>query len=487
MPEFVRLRTHVRGRRGRTWLIHRVLLIADVAGLSLAFSLAQLLFKPPHHIVSPGVEVLVFVLSLPAWVIIAQLNGLYSRDGQRADHSTVDEVVGVAAVITVGVWLLYIVVSLTHVVHPTPARLIAFWLMAIGFVLMARAGGRALARRHPYFWENVVIVGAGEVGQLIGRKLQQHPEYGIRLVGFVDAQPREPRGDLNEYRLLGEPDELPELVRTFNIDRVIIAYSEDSHEELLDLVHELRSISVQIDLVPRLFEAVVPKVEIHTVEALPLLGLPPTRLSPSARIVKRTIDVLGASLALLVTLPLFAYIAWRIRRDSPGPIFFRQRRLGLNMREFTALKFRTMYTDTDDSAHREYVKSSMHWRVAAGAGGVYKPDMGPAVTPFGRKLRRSSLDELPQLINVLKGDMSLVGPRPCIPYETQLFKPKHFERFLVPAGLTGLWQVTARANSSFGEALEMDVAYARSWSLGLDLRLLGRTPLAVFRQKTATT
>ncbi len=108
------------------------------------------------------------------------------------------------------------------------------------------------------------------------------------------------------------------------------------------------------------------------------------------------------------------------------------------------------------------------------------------MTPFGRKLRTTSLDELPQLINVLKGDMSLVGPRPCIPYETDHFQPQHFERFLVPAGLTGLWQVAARANSSFGEALDMDVAYARSWSLGLDIRLLCRTPLAVLRQTAAT-
>ncbi len=331
-----------------------------------------------------------------------------------------------------------------------------------------------------------MIVGAGDVGQLIARKLQQHPEYGIRLVGFVDDFPRAPRSDLRDLHLVGPPDQLPQLVERFNIDRVIIAYSSDSHEQQLELIHRLRAAAVQIDLVPRLFEAIGPKVDMHTVENLPLIALPPVSLSPSARIVKRSIDIIGASIGLVLTAPLFAYIAWRVKRDSPGPILFRQTRLGLNMTEFTALKFRTMREDTNDEAHREYVKGSLSWRAPIGSGGTYKPEFEKQVTPFGRGLRKTSLDELPQLINVLKGDMSLVGPRPCIPYETELFAPHHFERFLVPAGLTGLWQVAARSSSSFGEALEMDVAYAQSWSLGLDLRLLCRTPFAVIRQRTAT-
>jgi lipopolysaccharide/colanic/teichoic acid biosynthesis glycosyltransferase len=125
----------------------------------------------------------------------------------------------------------------------------------------------------------------------------------------------------------------------------------------------------------------------------------------------------------------------------------------------------------------------MNAGAALGSNGLYKLDRSSAITPFGRWLRKTSLDELPQLLNVLRGEMSLVGPRPCIPYEIEHFAPHQFERFLVPAGLTGLWQVTARANSSFGEALEMDVAYVRGWSLGLDLRLLLRTPLQLFRQR----
>jgi lipopolysaccharide/colanic/teichoic acid biosynthesis glycosyltransferase len=180
---------------------------------------------------------------------------------------------------------------------------------------------------------------------------------------------------------------------------------------------------------------------------------------------------------------VFAYIALRVKLDSPGPVFFRQKRLGQDRREFEVLKFRTMKVDNDDSAHREFIKELMDPRTAKTTNGIYKLDRGDAVTRSGRWLRAMSLDELPQLINVLRGDMSLVGPRPCIDWETDHFEPHHFDRFLVPAGITGLWQVTARAQATFKEALDMDVAYARGWSLGLDMRLLCRTPLQVLNRR----
>jgi exopolysaccharide biosynthesis polyprenyl glycosylphosphotransferase len=353
--------------------------------------------------------------------------------------------------------------------------------MAIAFVLIGRSIARVAARRSPMFEQNAVIVGGGDVGQLIARKLRQHPEYAVRVVGFVDTEPRERWQDLEDLVKLGSPKELPHLVETYDIDRVIFAYTNEPLEEQLELIHRLKAISVQIDLVPRLFEAVGPRVDMHTIEAVPLIGLPPVRLSPSARGMKRLIDLVVASVTLVLASPLFAYIAFRIKRESPGPVLFKQTRLGLNMKPFTTLKFRTMAVGVDNSVHREYIKQTMDPKVAAGGNGLYKLDRSADITPFGHWLRRTSLDELPQLINVLKGEMSLVGPRPCLEYETEHFSPHHFERFLVQPGMTGLWQVAARARSTFGEALDMDVAYARGWSLGLDLRLLFRTPVAVFR------
>jgi lipopolysaccharide/colanic/teichoic acid biosynthesis glycosyltransferase len=182
---------------------------------------------------------------------------------------------------------------------------------------------------------------------------------------------------------------------------------------------------------------------------------------------------------------LLAVLAVWVKLDSPGPILFRQTRLGLNQRPFEALKFRTMRVETPAGDHREYIRRSMSGDAAAAVepGGLYKLERENAVTRAGRWLRRTSLDELPQLLNVVRGEMSLVGPRPCIPYETELFQPHHFERFNVPAGITGLWQVKARARSTFAEALEMDVLYARSWSFWLDVRLLLQTPLQMLRSR----
>ena len=201
---------------------------------------------------------------------------------------------------------------------------------------------------------------------------------------------------------------------------------------------------------------------------------------------KRAIDLVGACFGLVLAAPLFLWAAWRIPRETPGPVFFRQTRLGEDMKEFTMLKFRTMTVDADPSLHQAYVEKAMNGHKDVGVDELYKMDPGDVVTPSGRWLRRTSLDELPQLINVLRGTMSLVGPRPCMAYETEQFAQHHYERFRAPPGITGLWQVTARAHASFAEALEMDVAYVRGWSLGLDLSLLLRTPGEVLRQRRAT-
>jgi exopolysaccharide biosynthesis polyprenyl glycosylphosphotransferase len=273
--------------------------------------------------------------------------------------------------------------------------------------------------------------------------------------------------------ILGRPEELPTIVRSLDVERVVVAFSNDSHEDTLELIRSLKNLSVQIDVVPRLFEVVGPSVGIHTVEGLPLVSLPASRISRSSRFIKRGIDVLIAAVLLTLTAPLFAYVAVRIKLDSRGPVFFRQTRLGRNMKPFMLLKFRSMRADADAAPHQAYI---MGTDVSLPeANGLYKLARDDAVTSFGRWLRRTSIDELPQLINVLRGDMSLVGPRPCIPYETEVFAPHHFERFLAPAGITGLWQVTARAHSTFMEALDMDVAYVRGWSLSLDINLMLKT------------
>jgi len=467
-------------------ILLRGLRIADVAGLSVAFLAATVFFgDASSERTSQLVEVALFVVTLPIWVALASLYGLYSRDEIGADHSTADEVFGVVNLVTVGTWFVFAAGSITGYSGAAFAPVITFWLIAIIGIVGARALVRAFARADDAYMQRALILGAGDVGQLVARKIAQHPEYAIELVGFVDDDPRQARTDV-KIDILGGVDALPRLVEEHDVDRVIVAFRSEPDARTLALVRLLPLDDVIVDVVPRLFELVGPRATLHSIEGMPLVSLPPSHLSRSALATKRALDVAGAVLALILTAPLFAYVAIRIRLDSKGPVFFRQTRLGYGMRPFTVLKFRTMAADTDESSHREYIRSTMSSSAELGASKVYKLERPDDVTSFGRWLRKTSLDELPQLVNVLRGEMSLVGPRPCIPYETENFEPHHFERFLVPQGITGLWQVAARSNSTFGEALEMDVAYARGWSLGYDLRLLFRTPFAILRQRRAT-
>jgi exopolysaccharide biosynthesis polyprenyl glycosylphosphotransferase len=465
--------------KGRSWLVRRLLLVADLLGLSLAFLLSAAFSSASGSI--GWLTFAIFVLSLPAWVVAAKLFGLYRDDETRTDHTTLDDLARVFLLVTVGAlpfafWTGYSNGEMNAVV--------LFWIFGVTLVTIGRTAARSLSRRTPAYLQNTVIVGAGDIGQLVARKLLQHPEYGINLVGLVDANPKERRSDLGHLTLLGTTDELPQIVRTLSIERVIIAFSHDASDKTIALIRSLRDSEVQVDIVPRFFEAIGPKVDVHTLEGLPLLGLPPAVMSPSSRLIKRSVDLVGATIGLVLAAPLFAVIACLIWLDSGRPIIFRQRRLGMGQKQFTILKFRTMRNGTSDSAHRATLEAGMDSRGREADSGLYKPNHQQEVTRVGAWLRKTSLDELPQLVNVIRGEMSLVGPRPSLPYETEHFAPHHFERFALPPGITGLWQVTARAQSTWREAIEMDVAYVRDWSIGLDIWLICRTPAQMLRLKT---
>jgi exopolysaccharide biosynthesis polyprenyl glycosylphosphotransferase len=266
------------------------------------------------------------------------------------------------------------------------------------------------------------------------------------------------------------------------VERVVIAFSNESHEELLRLIRSLKGLPVQIDIVPRLFEIVGPGVEIHTVEGLPMISLPQVKLSRSSRLLKRTLDLALSAVALLLLAPVFAFIAIKIKRDSNGPVFFRQLRMGCGDKPFLMFKFRTMVADAD-TRREEVAHLNMH--VTNGDARMLKIPNDPRVTSFGKTLRRLSIDELPQLLNVLKGDMSLVGPRPLPLDEDQRVEDWGRHRLTLKPGMTGLWQVSGRSSIPFGEMLNLDYVYVSGWSLWGDLRLIARTIPAVFRGRQA--
>jgi exopolysaccharide biosynthesis polyprenyl glycosylphosphotransferase len=465
----------------------RLLIVSDTlaAGLALVVSQAIASSMPLRAAVEPEGLALLSV-TLPAWVVGARLCGLYSRQGRPPGNAMVGYRASVGQLLLIGTAVCLLAALAARADEPARAGLLTFAASAAIFAIAGRVAARAVARRYDAYAQSALIIGAGDVGQLVARKLLRHPEYGIELVGFVDTAPKECRADVADVPVLGTIDDLDAIVREQGVDRVIVAFSTYNDEDTLAFVRPLARQHVHVDVVTRMFELVGPRAGLLDVEGIPLVSTLAHTRSAAALRMKRVIDIAGASVGLILTAPLFLWAACRIRQESPGPVFYRQTRLGAGMEEFTMFKFRTMRVDADQSVHRDYIAQAMNGNHVPAAGELYKLDRSDAVTRTGRWLRRMSLDELPQLINVLQGTMSLVGPRPCLPYETEHFHAHHFERFFALPGITGLWQVKARAQASFSEALEMDVAYVRNWSIGLDLSVLLRTPVEILRQRRST-
>jgi FlaA1/EpsC-like NDP-sugar epimerase len=264
-------------RRNRGWFIRRLLAVADVVAVIIAFATAELILRPKG--VDLGAEL--FVVTLPLWIVGAKLFGLYDHDEEQPVHSTADELGTIFHLVTTAVWLYASLAWVTGLAEPNVPRLTVFWIVAIATIACCRAAARGFARRHDWYRQNTVIVGAGDIGQLIARKVVQHPEYGLELVGFVDADPKAGRHGFDDLRMLGVPDTIADVVAEHDVDRVIVAYSRDRHEDLVHLIRVLRSLPVQIDVAPRLFDAMTPRVSVHTIEGFPLFGLTPARIRAS--------------------------------------------------------------------------------------------------------------------------------------------------------------------------------------------------------------
>jgi exopolysaccharide biosynthesis polyprenyl glycosylphosphotransferase len=464
----------------RTWLSRLMLVHGDLFALLFAYFAAERLFAGSG--VSPGglsTAGGLFILTLPLWILAMRAAHLYARDDEVIHHTTLDEVPRLLQVATLGTWAFLVTGWLVSISTPGMGQLIGFWLLASLLLPGVRLIARSEFQRDPDFPQNTVIVGAGTVGQLLGRKILKHGEYHVRLLGFVDALPKERRDDLDDLNILGAPEQLPQLIDELGVERVIIAFSNDSHEETMDLIRLLEERDVRVDLVPRLFDILPPRLTNQTIEGIPLVTLPQLRLTRSSRFVKRTFDLVLSVVGLAVLSPLIALVALAIKLDSRGPVFFRQRRMGEGDRPFGMFKFRTMDADAD-LRKRELAHLNKHTR-PGGDPRMFKIKADPRVTHVGRFLRRYSIDELPQLINVVIGNMSLIGPRPLILEEDEHIEAWGRKRLLLKPGITGLWQVLGRSSIPFEEMVKLDYLYITTWSLANDCRLLLQTIPEVFR------
>jgi exopolysaccharide biosynthesis polyprenyl glycosylphosphotransferase len=469
--------------RRRGWFVSRSLLVADITGLVIAFVLAQDLYAiriHPAGTLSQLNEFLVFVLSLPVWVVAARLYGLYDKDEERADHSTADEFVRVFHLLTVCTFLLYAVSLLTDLFNPEFSKLLVFWLLAIVATMTLRALARSVCRRHISYLQNTIIVGAGEVGQTIALKLLKHREYGLNLVGFVDSQPKDRFPELEHLALLGDPEDLLHLIELLDVERVILAFSNEAHEETLALLRRLGNVDVQVDIVPRLFDGLGPRLSIHPLEGIPLLSLPPLRLTPTSMLLKRATDIVIASVALILAAPVLALIA-AVLHESGGSVLFRSERIGRHGVRFKALKFRTMQDrDPEEDLSAEIDRLLQDPLRRAEFERTHKFTDDPRITRLGKWLRKSSLDELPQLWNVLRGEISIVGPRPITAEEFDMLGAEKLGRGYwsitdLRPGLTGYWQINGRSEMDYSDRIRLDTAYLTGWSLGLDLTIIAKT------------
>jgi exopolysaccharide biosynthesis polyprenyl glycosylphosphotransferase len=384
-------------------------------------------------------------------------------------------------VVTLGTWGFLVITHVLDLPSPNLERLVLFWLLAVVLIPLLRAVSRAIGRRQSAYIQNVIIVGSGQVAHLLADKIEKHPEYGLRVAGFVDKDDRVVGSGNGKTHLLGTTDDLPTLVREHGVHRVAIAFSTDSHDQTLGVIRSIQGSDVQIDIVPRMFEVLGTNAQLHTIEGMPLVGLPSTRLSGSSRFLKRSFDLFGAAIGLVLLAPLFVAVAVLIKLDSKGPVFFRQVRMGSGGRTFRVFKFRTMVHDAE-SRKPEIAHLNMH---SADDPRMFKVPDDPRVTRLGRLLRRWRVDELPQLLNVLAGDMSIVGPRPLILDEDQHVSSWARRRLDLKPGMTGLWQVLGASDIAFDEMTKLDYLYVTNWSLREDLRLIMLTLPALARARAA--
>jgi exopolysaccharide biosynthesis polyprenyl glycosylphosphotransferase len=333
-------------------------------------------------------------------------------------------------------------------------------------------------RRH------VIIIGAGPVGVNVAAELKKYEWSDIIISGFADDGEKKRGKRISGYPVLGTLSDLAQIKGEYSISDAIITLPLSAHDRLVEVAILLQKLSVRVFVVPDLFTLSFPNASLDGFGGIPLIDLGQPGLHGYRRFLKRAFDTVAVSLGLVVLSPLLLVIAVLIKIDSKGPVFYQQNRIGENGRLFNMLKFRSMCNNADPAIHKAYVTHLIRDNVGLddcdeNGGKSLKMSADPRVTKIGKFLRKSSLDELPQLFNVLKGEMSLVGPRPPLSYEVELYQEWHRKRFEALPGITGMWQVRGRNRVSFDEMVRMDIEYIQKQSFWLDLWILAKTPLAI--------
>ncbi len=423
----------------------------------------------PLRVYVPSMLALAGVLLFALWV-----GGAYASTRGRGiwDEGVIvlrSVLVGIAAVI-VGIFLT--TPSFYSRLIFGYAGILAMLLLGVGRIVersvinAQHRQGRGVVR--------TLLVGASEIGQSVMRSCIARPELGRVVVGFVDENPERASTNIGPFKALGTLDHLADLVVSQSVDEVVVALPWQDSRRIADVVNTCDRKNVKVRIVPDLFQLSLSQVVIENLDGIPMIGVAEPELAGWERVVKRAMDLVGAFLVLVLGSPVMAAVALAVRLDSPGPAIFRQERVGRNGKTFTCFKFRTMVQNAEAQL------DALRDRNEAD-GPLFKMRDDPRCTRVGKFLRHLSLDELPQFWNVLRGEMSLVGPRPAIPSEVAQYEAWQRRRLEVAPGISGMWQVSGRSNVGFEEMVLLDIYYIENWSPLLDVRIMLKTvPVVLF-------
>jgi len=462
------------------------LALTDVVLINLAFATAYWVrydlqwfraVDPANY--APFQAYIPFALVLTILLVISyKLGGVYD---QPRSASWLDEVYALVGGTTTGI---LITMAITFWFQPLVySRMMFIWA---GLIIVTLLSISRLIKR--WVWESrmrrgigvdrVLIVGAGEVGRRLMRNIVAQPELGYQVIGFVDDDPEKNSTDIGRFKALGDIDNLPRVVQEETIDEVIITLPWMYHRKILGIMRQCEREQVRARIVPDLFQLALSQVDIEDLGGIPIIGVKEVSITGWNLAFKRACDLAVSLVGLILLSPLMLLISVAIRLESPGPVLFKQVRVGKGGRRFVCYKFRSMRQGAEEE------RPQLADRDEA-VGPIFKIRHDPRCTRLGRFLRRTSMDEFPQLYNVLRGEMSLVGPRPAIPAEVEQYQEWHRRRLEASPGMTGLWQVSGRSQLTFDEMCLLDIYYLENWSPLLDLKIALKTAPAVLSGRGA--
>jgi exopolysaccharide biosynthesis polyprenyl glycosylphosphotransferase len=471
--------------RYRRW-VSLIMALTDVVLINLAFAAAywvrydlQLFRAVDPAYDAPYSGYVPFAVVLTALLLaIYKLGGVYDP---RRGASWFDEFYAIVSGTTIGI-VVMIVATLFY--QPLlPSRLIFLYAaILISAILGLSRWVKNIAlgqlRKRGIGVDRLLVVGAGEVGRAIMRNIVAQPGLGYQVIGFVDDDPEKGRTDIGRFKALGGIDNLPRVVQEEAIDEVIITLPWMHHRKILGIMRQCEREQVRARIVPDLFQLALSRVDIEDLGGIPIIGVKEISITGWNLAFKRASDLVLSLAGLIFLSPLLLLISAAIKLDSSGPILFKQVRVGKGGRRFVFYKFRSMRQGAEGERPQLADRDEV-------VGATFKMRHDPRCTRLGRFLRRTSLDELPQLYNVLRGEMSLVGPRPALPSEVEQYQEWHRRRLEVWPGMTGLWQVSGRSQLTFDEMCLLDIYYLENWSPLLDLKIALKTIPAVLAGKGA--